>query len=68
VGVIARGAVRLQPVPGDRRPARRITFDVNGYRLQDEAFLSWFAHDNPSIGIKGLYSYLGTFTSPSTLC
>jgi hypothetical protein len=43
-------------------------FEVNGYQLQDEAFLSWFAHQAPSIGIGGQYSYLGTFTQPSPLC
>jgi hypothetical protein len=36
--------------------------------LQDEAFLSWFAHQVPSIGYKGRYSYLGTFSSPATVC
>jgi hypothetical protein len=44
------------------------TFQQNGYQLQDEAFLSWFAHQVPSIGINGQYSYLGTFTQPSPLC
>jgi hypothetical protein len=43
-------------------------FDVNGYQLQDEAFLSWFAHLSPSIGINGQYTYLGTFDSPSPSC
>jgi hypothetical protein len=45
-----------------------IGFEVNGYQLQDEAFLSWFAHQVPSIGINGQYTYLGTFTEPSPLC
>jgi hypothetical protein len=49
-------------------PLADIGFEVNGYQLQDEAFLSWFAHQVPSIGIKGQYSYLGTFTEPSPLC
>jgi len=40
----------------------------SGYHPQDEAFLSWFAHQTPSIGYGGPYSYLGSFTSPSTLC
>ncbi len=43
-------------------------FEVDGYHLQDEAFLSWFAHDVPSAGINGQYSLFGTLTSPSTLC
>jgi hypothetical protein len=43
-------------------------FEINGYQLQDEAFLSWFAHQEPSIGINGQYTYLGTLTQPSPLC
>jgi hypothetical protein len=49
-------------------PLVGVSFTVNGYHPQDEAFLSWFAHQTPSIGIRGRYTYLGTFTSPSPLC
>lgn len=49
-------------------PASDIGFQVNGYQLQDEAFLSWFSRQTPSIGINGWYSYLGTFTQPSPSC
>lgn len=49
-------------------PLVGVSFDVNGYSLQDEAFLSWFAHDTPSIGINSQYTYLGTFNAPSPLC
>ncbi len=49
-------------------PLLGVDFQSNGYSLQDEAFLSWFAHQSPSIGIKGRYTYLGTFPSASTLC
>ena len=49
-------------------PLVGVAFDVNGYHPQDEAFLSWFARQSPSIGIDGRYSYLGTFTSPSPSC
>jgi hypothetical protein len=49
-------------------PIADATFAQNGYQLQDEAFLSWFAHQVPSIGIDGQYSYLGTFTQPSPQC
>jgi hypothetical protein len=49
-------------------PLVGVNFEKDGYHLQDEAFLSWFAHDEPSIGINGQYTYLGTFDSPSTLC
>jgi len=43
-------------------------FEVNGYQLQDEAFLSWFARQEPSIGIKGQYTYLGTLTQVPPVC
>jgi hypothetical protein len=49
-------------------PVVDVSFEANGYQLQDEAFLSWFAHQVPSIGIGGQYTYLGTFTEPSPLC
>lgn len=45
-----------------------VGFQVNGYQLQDEAFLSWFAKQPTSIGINGQYTYLGTFTQPSPVC
>ena len=44
------------------------SFSLNGYDLQDEAFLSWFAGSVPSTSLGGRYSYLGTFTSPSPGC
>jgi hypothetical protein len=44
------------------------TFSLNGYHLQDEAFLSWFARSVPSTSLDGRYSYLGTFAGPSTGC
>ncbi len=43
-------------------------FDIGKYHVQDEAFFSWFSHQTPSIGISGFYSYLGTFTTPATVC
>lgn len=49
-------------------PLVSVAFTVNGYHLQDQAFKSWFAHDVPSEGINGQYTYLNTFTQPSTLC
>jgi hypothetical protein len=49
-------------------PLDDAAFTVKGYQLQDEAFLSWFAHQEPSIGINGQYTYLGTFGSPSPPC
>jgi hypothetical protein len=38
------------------------------YNLQDEAFLSWFARQSPSIGYAGRYSFLGTFGTYSQPC
>lgn len=49
-------------------PLVGVGFDVGKYHLQDEAFFSWFSHQVPSLGINGYYSYLGTFTTPATVC
>ncbi len=43
-------------------------FTVNGYSVQDEAFLSWFSRTVPSFGIDGRYDLLGRFTKPATSC
>src|SRR5579859_6329397 len=43
-------------------------FTVNGYHPQDEAFFSWFAHESPSRGQNGRYTYLGTFTTVAPGC
>jgi len=49
-------------------PVGDITFTQAGYHLQDEVFLSWFARQVPSIGIGGMYSYLGSVTAPPPVC
>lgn len=51
-------------------PLVGVVFTVTGFtqHLQDEAFFSWFARQKPSIGIKGRYTYLGTFTTLSKAC
>jgi len=45
---------------------------LNGvtYHPQDEAFFSWFAHQSPSIGAGGRYSYVSPskLTSPPPSC
>jgi hypothetical protein len=35
---------------------------------EDEVFFSWFARQSPSIAYHGLYTYMGTFTSPAQGC
>jgi len=45
-----------------------VTLGATTYHFQDEAFLSWFARQTPSIGYLGRYSFTGTFTSYSTPC
>jgi len=49
-------------------PLVGVTFIVNGYHPQDEAFLSWFARQSPSTAYKGRYTYLGTFKTYSPPC
>ena len=51
---------------GDPLPV--VWFTANGYHLQDEAFLPWFARESPSTSINGQYTYLGTFTTFSKPC
>lgn len=38
------------------------------YHPQELAFFSWFFDQVPSLGLKGLYSWGGTFTRPASLC
>ena len=38
------------------------------YHLQDEVFLPWYLQAKTSFSVNGFYTYLGTFTSPATLC
>jgi hypothetical protein len=52
-------------------PLVGVVFTVSGFssdHLQDVAFFNWFARQSPSTAIKGLYTYLGTFTSLSKMC
>jgi hypothetical protein len=48
--------------------ASDLAFDVGDYQLQDEAFLSWFAQQTPSIGINGQYDYMGALARPARIC
>ena len=51
-------------------PLVGVVFTVTGFtqHLQDESFFSWFARQKLSIGIKGRYTYLGTFKGLSKVC
>jgi hypothetical protein len=55
---------------GDPLEETPFTVSLNGrtYHLQDAAFFSWFARQNPSIAYAGRYSFLGTLDSFSTPC
>jgi hypothetical protein len=49
-------------------PLVGVSFNVNGYHPQDEAFFSWFAKQVPSVGLQGQFTYLGKFSGPSPTC
>ncbi len=52
-------------------PLVGVVFTVTGFssdHLQDVAFYNWFARQSPSTAINGLYTYLGTIKSLSTMC
>lgn len=52
-------------------PLVGVVFTVSGFsgdHLQDVAFFNWFARQSPSKALNGLYTYRGTFTSPSKKC
>jgi len=40
----------------------------DGFHLQDEAFLSWFAHEVPATALDGAYSFFVTLTAPASGC
>ena len=51
------------PLPGNPQA------NANGvWHPEDEVYFSWFARQTPSIAYNGLYTYMGTFTSPATGC
>jgi Transposase len=51
-------------------PTFTVTLNGVTYHPQDEAFFSWFAHQSPSIGAGGHYSYVSPskLTSPPPSC
>ena len=44
------------------------SFVVNGFHLQDEAYLFWFLHTQPSPAANGYYTFVNNFTTPAALC
>lgn len=49
-------------------PVTNYRFTVGGFRVQDEAFFSWFARQKPSIGIGGAYDLMGKLKHPAASC
>jgi hypothetical protein len=49
-------------------PLAGVSMLQDGFHLQDEAFLSWFAHEVPSTARGGAYSFFGTLTAPASAC
>ena len=43
-------------------------FRINGFTVQDEAFLSWFSRASPSIGIDERYDLLGVLAAQTRVC
>jgi hypothetical protein len=66
------GACIINFETGDPLEAPPVSFTqvTNGttYHLQDEVFLPWYLHTNPSFSVNGFYTYLNTFPTFSTLC
>lgn len=70
----------LSPLPGPQLsygcsnaletgdPVTSESLAVNGYHLQDEAFLPWFTREAPSSAINGQYDLAGLLTEPAPLC
>ncbi|WP_295695380.1 hypothetical protein [Lapillicoccus sp.] len=46
----------------------QVTLNGKSYRLQENAFVSWFYHQSPSTGVNGWYSNFGTFRSSAAPC
>ena len=53
------------PLSGD---SINVTTSGHVYHPQELAFFSWFYHQSPSLGVNGLYSNNGTFTTPAAPC
>jgi hypothetical protein len=55
---------------GDPLSGTNLTVATSGhtYHPQELAFFSWFYHSSPSLGVNGLFSNNGTFTSSAPAC
>ena len=55
---------------GDPLSGTPIPTVTNGHTFhpQELAFFSWFYHSNPSLGVNGLFSNNGTFTTAAPVC
>jgi hypothetical protein len=66
------GACIINFETGDPLEAPPVVFTqiTNGttYHLQDEVFLPWYLHTNPSFAVNGWYTLQNTFPSFSSLC
>jgi hypothetical protein len=45
-----------------------VTMNGKTYHVQELAFFSWFYHSKPSLGVNGLFSNNGTFTTAAPAC
>jgi len=48
--------------------AFQVTISRKTYHPEDLVFFSWFAREVPSQAVNGLYTFLGTLTSPQGVC
>lgn len=55
---------------GDPLSGTNLTVATSGhtYHPQELAFFSWFYHSSPSLGVNGLFSNHGTFTTAAPAC
>jgi hypothetical protein len=52
----------------DADPLVGTLFKINGYELQDVAYVDWFAREVPSVALGGNYDVLGRFAAPASDC
>ena len=59
-----------QPRGGDPLSGTDLTVATSGhtYHPQELAFFSWFYHSRPGLGVNGLFSNNGTFTTAAPAC